>query len=242
MKALILAAGRGTRLKHLTDKSPKCLLSINGKTILDHQLEALQQAGIKEVTIVIGHGGHQIKNRYGRWKTICFVENPKYYLPGNLSSLWFARYELDGSFMMIYADVLFSVKMLIYLLSLKGDFCLLVDKKPCGAEDMKVAVQESSVVEIGKEIHPERTFGEFIGVSKYSAEGARVLQDTLNNIQDEDLLGADFSILLEHLIATGHRITYGLTAGRPWIEIDFQEDLETARREVYPLILREQNT
>ena len=95
MKAVILAAGQGTRIRSVHGEHPKCLIEVDDSTILDHQLEALSKAGIDEVAIVVGYQKEQIINyvrarSFTRGQRIEFIENPAYALGNNIYSLWLA--------------------------------------------------------------------------------------------------------------------------------------------------------
>src|SRR5262249_40979727 len=101
MKAIILAAGQGTRIRSVHGEHPKCLIQVGDKPILDHQLEALSMAGVDEVAIVVGYEKEQIirhvRARYGDARLhVEFIENPVFALTNNIYSLWLAREWLGG--------------------------------------------------------------------------------------------------------------------------------------------------
>jgi len=99
MKAVILAAGQGTRIRSVHGEHPKCLIEVDNTTILDHQLEALSVAGIKDVAIVVGYEKGQIishvRTRQHR-QNIQFIENSAFAITNNIYSLWLARHLLEA--------------------------------------------------------------------------------------------------------------------------------------------------
>ena len=108
MQAIILAAGKGTRLGPLTQTTPKSLLKISGRPILEHTLSSLPSE-ISEVIIVIGYRGEMIRERFGdeyQGKRIRYVEQEK--LNGTGGSLWLCKPYLKNAFLVMYADDIYS--------------------------------------------------------------------------------------------------------------------------------------
>src|SRR5262249_22837474 len=113
MKAVILAAGQGTRIRAVHGECPKCLIKVDEKTILDHQIEGLHAAGVDEIAIVVGYEKNQIirhvHRRFGprRAAQINFIENPAFAITNNIYSLWLARDWIGGAgFVCLNADVI----------------------------------------------------------------------------------------------------------------------------------------
>src|SRR5215467_2771369 len=113
MKALILAAGRGTRIHSVHGDHPKCLIRCNGsqETILDHQIESLLSVGVTNIGIVVGYEKDQIirhvLTRYrDRRRHFSFIENPAFAKTNNIYSFWLARTWVNGKpFVCLNADV-----------------------------------------------------------------------------------------------------------------------------------------
>jgi choline kinase len=119
VKAVILAAGRGTRIQELTHGLPKCLLSFEDRNILDFQLGGLLQAGISKIAIVVGHAkeaivDHVARHYLNKHAGITFITNPEFACTNNIYSLWLTRDWLGGdAFFCLSADVLFHPGILL---------------------------------------------------------------------------------------------------------------------------------
>jgi choline kinase len=239
VKAVILAAGSSTRLYPLTHNVPKCLLEIAGKTLLAHQLAALAACNVDEVVLVVGYLADVIRQALSAVpavQSVSLVDNPQYASTNNLHSLWVAREQLRGSpFLCLHADVLFHPQILEGCLHAEHDICLMVDRE-IHQETMKVAISSGTVVRIGKEIEPEAVAGTFTGIARCSAEGGRMLLEEADALVQAGETGVYFTAAVERLAQRGLAVGFSTTDGFPWIEIDFPEELERARREVYPAI------
>jgi choline kinase len=115
MKAMILAAGMGSRLRPITNSIPKCLVPVNSKPILEHQFEALLLAGIRDVVLVVGHLAELLADKYGssyRGMNIHYLENSLYDRTNNIYSLWLAREHLDSQMLLLEGDLVFEPELL----------------------------------------------------------------------------------------------------------------------------------
>ena len=122
-RAVILAAGEGTRLQPLTADLPKCLVKVDGKPLLMRALDALASQGVDEAVIVIGDGGDTIRERIGKSYAelaIHYVEAPHYETTNNIRSLWDARRYLDQDILLLEADVVFDPEVVGALLGTPG--------------------------------------------------------------------------------------------------------------------------
>jgi len=237
MKAIILAAGKGTRLNG-QDLKPKCLFEVGGQTLLARQVEALHEAGIREIVIVLGFEAERIRRLYEH--TASFVINSRFEETSSMYSLWLAREHLLDGFVVLNCDVLFHPQLMTRLLSSPFEDALLIDlvdknNNHLGDEEMKIKLSDDLVVDISKDMDPAEADGENVGIVKFSASGARQL------VEDMDALVASGRLrewAPRAFLAFAQRFPLHAisTADYPWIEIDFPEDYRRATEEVFPQI------
>ena len=236
-RAIILAAGRGSRLKNVAGDVPKSLMPMGATTLLERQIAALKSAGVEEIIVVTGYRAELVKQVCG--DAARCVENTRHAETNSLYSLWLAREFFGDGFIVMNGDVLFHPNLLAELLDAPCEDALLISyndpSAPLGDEEMKVVVRDGCVVEITKQMDGRLADGENVGVIKFGAAGARLLIEKL-----------------DALIATGaerdwaphafrefalERPLYAVsTRGLPWIEIDYPADYCRAVDEVLPLI------
>jgi len=233
--ALILAAGRGSRLGAETDERPKSLVDLGGTTPLDLQLELLARHGIDRVHVVTGYRRDLIESMVrrvagGRFEVVA-VWNPFWPVTNVLGSAWMARLHLDRPFVYLHADTVFDPTILDDLLSIGVDAALPIDVRECEPEQMKATVASGVVRNLSKELPPEETSGEFIGIAYFAGAAVAAIRDGMDAVMEQGGLTAYFEEAINWAIR--HR---GLapraveTAGRPWTEIDFPDDLALARK------------
>jgi choline kinase len=239
LRAIILAAGRGSRLMPLTKDVPKCLLDIGGRSILEHQLENIQLAGIKEVSIVVGAFVEKIEEKLKRTRfdlNIELIYNPFHEITNNLVSLWFARHKMNGDFILMNGDVIFHPDILLNLIHTTHNkkICLSIAKKAhYDEDDMKVQLDGDKVLQVRKSLDPASTNAESLGMLKFIKEGASNVAQTLELlVRDENNSKAWFLIAIEKLISQGQDVNSIDMGNLPWIEIDYPQDLEKARSSV----------
>lgn len=233
MKAVILVAGVSRRLFPLTEYRPKCLLEVDGKTILDYQLDAVRAAGIREVCLVVGYRREQIREhalqRYPDME-FTFRVNHHFFETNTAYSLWLAGEEfLDRDLVYLNGDVLFEPRLLRRVVEARATAALAVEAKPCGEEEVKVlADADGRIRRIGKELDPAATLGEFIGVARFTAPFTAWFYQALDRLIHEGQRNAYFEAALDRMAAE-HALSVVDVTDLPCIEIDFPEDYESAR-------------
>ena len=239
MKAVILAAGQGTRIRSVLGARPKCLITVGDQTILDRQLKALYMAGINEVAIVVGYEKDQIidhvRARSGRvGPKIHFIENPAFAFTNNIYSLWFAREWLrsDG-FACLNADIIFDPEIFVSALQSKAPISMIVDPE-WRDETMKVIIRNGFVIRMSKKISQDQFSGTYIGITTFQEK----VHDRFFG-KMEDIIGAGrvnefFNAAVQELVDAGVGVGFTTTDGLPWAEIDDPLDLAFAQENVIP--------
>ncbi|MDP3726677.1 MAG: phosphocholine cytidylyltransferase family protein [bacterium] len=159
MRTIILAAGRGSRLGLLTEDTPKPLLPVGEKTIIEHILNALHSCGVSDVVIVVGYKGDVIQSKIGDCYGNChitYVYNDAYDHSDNLYSLWLARKYTASGMLFLNADTIFHSNILQYFMDSRYADAFLVDtKRKSEANPIVVHAKNNRLVEIGHTISRE---------------------------------------------------------------------------------------
>jgi choline kinase len=239
MKAVILAAGQGTRIRSVHGEHPKCLIEVDDATILDHQLQALSMAGINEVAIVVGYEKEQIiahvrskELSYNQW--IHFIENPAFAITNNIYSLWLAIDWLRGdSFIVLNADVVFDREILNSAVQLYAPISMIVDPL-WQDETMKVIIEGNRVIRMSKKISQEVFSGTYIGITIVSKSIESRFLRKLSGLIAAGRENEFFNIAVQELADEGVHVGYTSTDGLAWAEIDDPVDLIFAQQSVFP--------
>ena len=235
MHCVILAAGTASRLRPLTDSTPKCLLQIGHRTILERAIRAVFHAGIIHFTIVVGFQDWKVKNFLKRnfpSLDFTFVVNNRFDTTNNAFSLLLARDEIIGhELLLLDGDIVFDDEIIPLVMKSPRETSLAVrTSDSVGAEDVKVEVKEGGeIIRIGKELPAASAFGESIGIEKFSRGDTTKLFDTLEKrIKTENRVDEFYEASFQELIDGGTKI-YAIDAGKyRSIEVDTPEDLQTA--------------
>lgn len=230
MQAIIMAAGSGSRIDKITNNLPKSFLEINGEKLIERAIRLLRERDINDITVVTGYKSEVFIELLDQ--KIRFVNNPLYFCTNVLGSFACAMGNLKDDFIFIHADTIFDETILDDLIvSNVSDIILSVDFKPCIEEEMKVTTVDGNVTLIHKSIDLKIAEGEFIGIAKIGSSILDKLKLAVvvelkekNNHQDY------FEAAIQNLIDQGNNIKTIATNGRPWVEIDFPEDFEVAKK------------
>ena len=241
MKALILAAGRGTRIRSVHGERPKCLISIDGtdSTILDQQIGNLFAAGVLEIGIVVGYEKDQIIEHVERTYTDClrrfrFFVNPRYMETNNIYSLWMAReWVQDDAFVVLNADVVFDSSALLRALLSPTPITMIVDPE-WRDETMKVVAVNGRIVRMSKGIPREEFSGTYIGITAFSQEVQTRFLGRVDAMIQSGRVNDFFNVAVQQLADEGVPVGYSSTAGLAWAEIDDPGDLAFAQRHIFP--------
>jgi choline kinase len=239
MKAVILAAGQGTRIRSVHGEHPKCLIEVDESTILDHQLEALSMAGINDVAIVVGYEKEQIvahvkSKELSYNQRIHFIENPAFAITNNIYSLWLAIDWLRGdSFSVLNADVIFDPAIFNSAVQPYAPISMIVDPL-WRDETMKVVIEDDRVTRMSKIISREEFSGTYIGITVFSKSIQDRLFGRLSDLIAAGRVNDFFNIAVQELADEGVHIGYTSTDGLAWAEIDDPLDLTFAQQTVFP--------
>lgn len=228
MKAIILAAGKATRLLPLTIDTPQCLLKIGDKTILEKQVATLNACKIEDIVVVVGYLSDKIKEVCEKKKIRPFF-NPFYSVSGMAATLWVVKDELKDGFFSLYSDIMFEKLIINNLLNCKGDFCLAIKKDNLREEAEKVIEEKGTITAVSKTGLMEKANAEFIGLAKFSRAGAEIFINEMEEILKNNI-NANFIDIIQSLIDKGYRISGCDIGASKCIDIDFERDLKLAEK------------
>lgn len=232
-RAVILSAGKGSRLLPLTAERPKCLVELSGRSILAWQLGSLFAGGISEVTVVVGFRPDLVEaelagqNLRGRVHTIY---NPFYHVADNIGSVWMARSAMDRDFLLLNGDTLVPPALVRRLIEApESPVCVTVDEKSTyDDDDMKVLRDGDRLVRIDKRLPQGGYNAESIGFLRFKGAGRGVFVEAVDRlIRTADGPSHFYLRAIDRLADTG--IVSTVTAGElRWAEIDYPADLNAA--------------
>lgn len=237
MKAILLAAGEGKRLRPYTLDRPKCLVEINGVSLLDMQLDILKSEGIKEQIIIGGYLYNLLSNRGTRR-----YQNTKYNETNMIWTLFCAEHELIGDIIISYGDIVYSREILSKLLESNADIAVTIDldweqywrarqENPLeDAETLKLS-DKFQILEIGQKPKSiSEIEGQYMGLMKFSKSGIESLKKVFHEakefgkIGDKPVESAYMTDLLQLMIQKNYKIEAVPVRGG-WVEIDTVDDL-----------------
>jgi len=234
VNAVILSAGRGSRLLPLTATRPKCLVPIGKKPILEWQLQTLAACGVVRSSIVLGFGAdkvsHFLEHEFLVAMDLRTVLNPLYDVADNLISCWTARAEMGGDFILLNGDTLFEPGVVQRLLaSDPAPVTVAISrKKNYDDDDMKVSCQGGMLLRIGKDLPLQETNGESIGMLLFRQDGPELFREALErSVRHRHAASQYYLSVINELASRGLVKTVSME-GLQWAEIDFLSDLDGA--------------
>jgi choline kinase len=234
MQAIILAAGLSKRLRPLTDSTPKCLIKVGRKNILERTIDNVLKNDITEFVMVTGYRENMIKDfideRYPGLN-IQYLTNSDYENNNNSYSLWMAKHLITGDCLLLDSDILFDYRIISKLLNSGFDNCLAANANhKLGEEEIKVIVDSrNKILHIGKELQPDKSFGESIGIERFAYDFFLKLGDVLDRkIVKENNVNEFYEASFQELIDTGNGIFAVNVSEYKSMEIDTPTDLKRA--------------
>lgn len=234
VEAVILAAGRGSRLGGAIDNVPKCLAEVAGTSLVEHQLSILRSAGIHRICVVTGYKAAAVREAVGDRAE--FVHNERWAKTNSLYSLSLCRDKLRGPVVVMNCDVLLNAAVLERLLECSYSAFAYDSSSGSDAEHMKVELADDYLTAMNKQLPGHRIQGENVGILYFRKWALRLLFREAEALLQEGgrtmWLAAAVERLVRWIPLRGVNI-----AGLPWIEIDFPEDLAAARQKFASLMM-----
>ena len=226
MKAILLAAGRGTRISRMVKEIPKSTLPINGTPLIKWTVDMLQSKGI-ETSVCVGYQQNAIRDALKDFK-VNYYFNPFYDVTNSIASLWFARQELEGECLILNADVFFSDIILQMIMEDQHQAVMMVDKTRRKTGDYFFSTTDNGCIrKYGKDLPLQYRSCEYVGISKISSGFMPVFLKRL-----DELIGASRhdmwweNTLYSFTNENEYQIHTKDVEGLFWSEIDYFDDYE----------------
>ncbi|MDP7197621.1 MAG: phosphocholine cytidylyltransferase family protein [SAR202 cluster bacterium] len=241
MKVIILAAGRGTRLGHHTKEIPKGLVDVNGKSIIERQIELFKKNGITEIVIVRGY-----KKEKFCWNDVTFIDNEDFANNNQLASLVLAQNMVSGSVLILFGDLIFEQTILDQIFASNSDISIAVDLNWKERYDENRNNQFPALAEIendkitriseNKSLARKKLSGEFFGIMKLSSKGSKILTDVIEKTKhhkgkfhdSDSFTMCKIPDIIQEIIDLEFVVKPILVDGK-WFEVDTILDLEKAK-------------
>lgn len=237
-RAVVLAAGMGTRLKPITDSAPKCLTEVNGVPILLNTLKNLYAAGIRACTIVVGHFAHSIMDTVGSTfdgLTIEYIKNERYKQTNDMYSLWLARDVLEKGSAIIEGDIFFRADLLPNAITYIGKKSFYIAGRYDGRSDEILIETDEQKRILSLDILKNRSAQP--GPDRYMSSGILVIRENygrrLSGWLTRSVEDGDVRILFDDVISSHideHPLFVYEISHSDWVEIDTPEDLRRAEQ------------
>jgi len=231
MKAVILAAGLGSRLRPITNEVPKCMVPVNGVRIIDKQIDNLLKHGVTEIYVVSGYL-HEVLDTHlkSRYPTVTIVANPRYDQTNNMYSLFLTSQYVKGQeFLLMNSDVYYDDNIITGML--EGENCskIACDRSQYLEESMKITLDGDKINHISKKIPEKEHYAVSIDVYRISSTDSRALfaeiEETIFTFKD---VNSWTEVALDKIFDKCNFIPY-IIKGR-WFEIDNYDDLTRAEK------------
>jgi choline kinase len=231
MKAIILAAGTGTRLMPLTKDIPKPLLEIGSISLMERMMIMCMSNGVNEFVVVLGHKKERVLDTIDYLKrkypvNIDIVENKKYSETNTSCSVNLATRDLDDDVMIINGDNVVDERIISGLLNIDETALVVDNHKHLNKESFKLRIENNRIMAIGKGIDIDTASGEFIGISKVSKGDLPLFNSILEELISEDV--QNYYDLAYKDLSKEAKMKYFYTNGLKWTEIDDKDDWEYA--------------
>lgn len=226
MRAIILAAGRGTRISRYLAGKPKCTVNIGDEILIEYTIKLLKKRGIDKIAVILGYGGNTIRDILKKYN-IDYYENPFFDVTNSIASLWFARDFLCSrdDYIIMNGDVYIEEELLDDILFDKKSPVMFADGSRKECADYKFKYTNNILEKYGKELEGDDISGEYIGIGKFDKGFVDVFTARLADMISKQ----EHDVWWENVIynMVGERDVYVTEIkNRFWAEVDYIEDYE----------------
>ena len=226
MRALILAAGRGTRISRYLSGKPKCTVDIGGITLIENTVKKLNNVGIKDIALIVGYKQDEIKKVLNNYN-VDFYYNPFYDVTNSVASAWFAKNFIkeNEDIIIMNGDVYLETSLLKNIISEDLSPVLFADNTRREEADYKLFYKDNILIKYGKELEGSDITGEYVGISKIGKNFIKKFKESLEFMIENQKHSLWWENALYRL-SDKHNIYVKDVEGKFWAEVDYIEDYE----------------
>ena len=246
MNAIILAAGMGIRLLPDTENTPKGMIKLFDKGLIEMQIDIFKKCGIDDISIVTGYLAEKIN-----FQSVNYFMNENFSTTSGNESLYCAKQKLNDT-IICYADLIFDISIIKKMIDFNGDVGIAVESDwksryvgrtlhPISEADNVLFDESGKIIELRKNIQkPNSNIGEFLGVMRLSSKGSSLFLKRFSELKEShvgtfhDSPSLKQSILpdmIQELIDLGINVEPVMISEK-WCEIDTPQDLDFAKKKI----------
>lgn len=222
MKAIIMAAGIGSRLLSISKGQPKCLISTGKETLIRRMVRLLRQRSIDDITVITGYKGSLIHQDLK--KRVRYFDNPFYRVTNSIASLWLARELLTGNILLMNADLFLEENILDVALSQTRQAVMLSDSTRIETADFRFGVDGDRILKTGNQLTNRETDCEYVGVVRIDTSFIYQFRKRLEDMMNENDFNNWWEGVLYSFIDEGVDIFHADIKGTFWTEVDDHRD------------------
>ncbi|RKI40778.1 phosphocholine cytidylyltransferase family protein [bacterium D16-51] len=224
MKALIMAAGKGTRISRYIEGKPKCTVDIGGMRLIEYTIQKLLAWNVDKIGVVLGYQAGVLEDILSEYPVEIYY-NYFYEVTNSIASAWFAKDFIDDDMVMMNADVFAEESVINRLFTMEKETMLLSDSSRREMADYKFYYEDNQLIKFGKELEGEDISGEYVGIARVGRSFLPEFKERLQNLIEEGKYNMWWEDVLYSFV--GERPIYVEdVAGQFWAEVDFIEDYE----------------
>lgn len=224
MKAIIMAAGVGSRLLEISNSRPKCLIIAGEETLISRMVRLLRQRNVNDITVITGYKGHLV--REDLQEKVRYFDNPFHQITNSIASLWLARELLTDDVILMNADLFLEGNILDVVLSQTKDAVMLSDSTRIETADFRFGVDGDRILKTGNKLTNDETDCEYVGVARIDANFIHPFKKRLEYLMDKGDFDNWWEGVLYSFIEEGVDIFHTDIKGTFWTEVDDRHDYQ----------------
>jgi len=224
MKAIIMAAGVGSRLLNISNGRPKCLITAGKETLISRMVRLLRQRNVKDITVITGYMSHLVRQDLGN--KVRYFDNPFYHVTNSIASLWLARELLTEDIILMNADLFLEDAILDVTLSQTKEAVMLSDSTRIETADFRFGVDGNRILKTGNKLTNDETDCEYVGVVRIDANFIRPFKNRLEYLLAKGDFNNWWEGVLYSFIEEGVDIFHTDIKGTFWTEVDNSTDYQ----------------